>query len=371
MSIRILHVIPTLDRAGAEKQLVLLAKGLSEPPYAEEFQAHVCVLTRDGPLRADLQEAGVDTHLVGKRFKVDPVAWFRLRNHIAGVNPDIVHTWIFAADAYGRTAGRAAGAGRFVTGLRCEDPWKGWKERTVDLHLAKRTNVFVANSKGVRDFYLKYGLPEERLLVIPNGVAPPAPSSVTREELLSELGLPKDATLVGIVSRLWPQKRVKDAIWAADLLKVIRGDVHLLIVGEGPHRRRLETYRNQAEIADRVHFLGARHDVGDLMPHFDVVWSTSAYEGLSNVIMEAMAAARPVVATDIPGTNELITHGKTGMLVPVGDRAALAGCTKTLLEQPDAAARLGEAARESILGEYGIDKMVARYADVYRAVMKQ
>ena len=357
MTVRILHVIPTLDRCGAEKQLTLLARGLSSPPYKGELKVDVCVLTRDGPLRADLEQAGITPQLIGKRFKVDPLAWFRLRHHIKRVRPDIVHTWIFAADAYGRSAGKSAGVKHFVTGLRCEDPWKGWKERVVDRHLAKRTDAFVANSTGVRDFYLEYGLPEEKLQIIPNGVSPAAESSISREELLSRLGLPKETKLIGLVGRLWPQKRIKDAIWAADLLKVIRDDVHLLIIGDGPHRQRLEMYRNQAEIVDKVHFLGERNDVPDLMPHFDVVWSTSAYEGLSNVIMEAMAAAKPVVATDIPGTNELITHGKTGMLVPVGDRAAIAGCTKTLLEQPDAAGRLGEAAKEKILGEYGIDKM--------------
>ncbi len=370
MTTRILHVIPTLDRGGAEKQLTLLAKGLSSGTYSAEFETHVYVLTRDGPLRADLEESDIDTRLIGKRLKIDPIAWFRLRHHVKRLRPDIVHTWIFAADAYGRSAGKAGGAPRFITGLRCEDPWKGWKERFVDLRLAKRTRVFVANSKGVRDFYVKYGLPEEKLQIIPNGVAPAAESPLSREELLSRLGLPKETKLIGLIARLWPQKRIKDAIWAADLLKVIRDDVHLLIIGDGPHRARLETYRNQAEIADKVHFLGARNDIADLLPHFDVIWSTSAYEGLSNVIMEAMAAARPVVATDIPGTNELISHGETGMLFPVGDRAAIAGCTKALLERPDAAKRLGETARERVLAEYGVEKMVARYADLYRHVMR-
>ena len=371
MTVRVLNVIPTLDRCGAEKQLTLLTRGLVTGPDADEFEIHVCVLTRDGPLRADLEEVGVSPHIVGKRFKIDPVAWFRLKHHIKHLRPDIVHTWIFAADAYGRSAGGAAGVRRFVTGLRCADPWKGWKERLVDHWLAKKTSAFVANSKGVRDFYLEYGLPEEKLRIIPNGVSPAPESSVSREELLASLELPKESMLIGLVARLWPQKRIKDAIWAADLLKVVRDDVHLLIIGDGPHRRRLRQYRDQAEIVDKVHFLGERHDVADLMPHFDVVWSTSAYEGLSNVIMEAMAAGRPVVATDIPGTNELITHGETGMLFPIGDRAALAGCTKALLEQPEAAQRLGEAARERILDEYGIDKMVARYADVYRTVMQR
>ena len=140
----------------------------------------------------------------------------------------------------------------------------------------------------------------------------PCPNTpgTTRRQLLAELGLPADSRLVGLVGRLWPQKRVKDAIWATDLLKVIRDDVHLLVIGDGPQRDRLRRYRDQCRIRDKVHFLGERGDVPRFLPHFDVLWSTSGYEGQSNVILEAMAAGVPVVATDIPGTRELVVAGR-------------------------------------------------------------
>ena len=127
---------------------------------------------------------------------------------------------------------------------------------------------------------------------------------------------------------------MKDAIWAADLLKVIRDDVHLLVIGDGPQRDRLRRYRDQVRIGDKVHFLGERGDVPRLLPHFDVLWSTSGYEGQSNVILEAMAAGVPVVATDIPGTRELVISDTTGYLVPVGDRAGFAKYTAPAAERP-------------------------------------
>src|SRR5205823_13545881 len=127
----------------------------------------------------------------------------------------------------------------------------------------------------------------------------------SREELLNELHLPSGSRLVGAVGRLWPQKRLKDLIWATDLLKSTRDDTHLLIVGDGPQRSRLERYAEQNAVLDRVHFLGERADVPRLMPNFDCLWLGSEYEGQSNAILEAMLAGVPVIATDIPGNGDL------------------------------------------------------------------
>jgi len=362
---RILHVIPTLDRSGAEKQMTLLVRGLPR----DEFDVHVCALTRGGPLEADLAQAGIPLTLIGKRWRLDPQAYWRLRRLVRRLRPDLIHTWLFAANSYGRAAGIACGVKCLVAGERCVDPWKGWIELAIDRRLARRTTRIVANSPGVKDFYVGHGLPAEKFVVIPNGIAPAEPSPATRQEILAELGLPEKCYLAGLVGRLWPQKRVKDAIWAADLLKVIRGDVHLLILGDGPHRARLVMFRDQVRIRDRVHFLGHRNDVLRLMPHFDVFWSTSAYEGQSNAIMEALAAGVPVVATDIPGTRDLVVSGETGYLVPLGDRAAVARNTQRLLNDAALARRMGEAGRQRMLTEFTVEKMVQRHAELYRELL--
>jgi glycosyltransferase involved in cell wall biosynthesis len=118
-----------------------------------------------------------------------------------------------------------------------------------------------------------------------------------------------------------------------------------------------------------------------LLPHFDVLWSASAFEGQSNAIMEAMAAGVPVVATDIPGTRDLVVHGTTGYLVPTEGRPVfaptvntsvakgLAGYTNTLLDDPALARRLGQSARQRMLDEFSVERMVARYADLYRRLL--
>ena len=371
MTKKILQIIPTLDRAGAEKQMCLLAQGLPR----DRFDVHVCVLTRSGPLAARLEEAGIPTQLIGKRWKLDPLAFVRLKKHISAVRPDLIHTWLFAADAYGRAAGMAAGTRHFVCGLRCVDPWKSGCELMIDRRLARGTDRIVANSPGVRDFYIKKGLPAEKMTVIANAAVPAravageSSARTARRQLLRELGLPEGARLIGIIGRFWPQKRIKDAIWATDLLKVVRDDVHLLVIGDGPQRDRLLKYRQQIRIADKVHFLGERSDVADLLPHFDVLWSTSGYEGQSNAIMEAMSAGVPVVGTDIPGTRDLVVEGQTGYMVPVGDRAALARAAQRVIDNPELAERLGRASRERMAREVSLAKMIESYAGLYDEVL--
>ena len=255
--------------------------------------------------------AGIPLTIIGKRWKLDPQAFWRLKEHVARLRPDLIHTWMFAANTYGFAAARACGVKNVVIGQRCVDPWKSRLQLAIDRAIGPACRCVVVNSEGVRDFYVAHGTPAERVRVIPNGVAIARPAEPPRGgNCWPSLELPENSRLVGLVGRLWPQKRVKDAIWAADLLKVIRDDVHLLVIGDGPQRDRLRRYRDQCRIRDKVHFLGERGDVPRLMPHFDVLWSTSGYEGQSNVILEAMAAGVPVVATDIPGTRELVVAGR-------------------------------------------------------------
>ncbi|HEV3418639.1 MAG TPA: glycosyltransferase [Pirellulales bacterium] len=365
MTHRILHIIPSLDSHGAEKQLTLLAAGLPR----ERFDVHVCALTRGGPYEAVLREAGIRVTVIGKPWKLDPAAFWRLKREIARLRPDLVHSWLFAGNSYGRAAALAAGVKHLVAAERCVDLWKVWHEFAIDRYLARRTERIVVNSAAVREFYVAHGLPAEKFAVIPNGVPPAAPSPVTRAELLSEIGLPTGAQLIGAIGRLWPQKRVKELIWAADQLKCVRDDVHLLVIGDGPLRSALEQYTRHCEVGDRVHFLGARGDVPRLLPHFDVLWLASGYEGQSNAIMEAMAAGVPVVATDIPGNRDLIVPGETGYLAPLDSRSALAKSTLPILEDADLARRLGAAGKARVTAEFSVERMVNRYAALYRELL--
>jgi glycosyltransferase involved in cell wall biosynthesis len=365
MTRRILHVIATLTRGGAEKQLALLATGLPR----EEFEVHVCALTRGGPLADELRAAQIPTEVIGKQWKYDPLAWWQLKRHIARLRPDVVQTWMFTANAYGRTAARQAGVRHLVASELCVDVWKSWHHLAIDRRLARKSDAVVANSAGVADFYRGHRIPAKKLRVIESGIALPPASTATHDELCDQLGIARGAHLIGAVGRLWHQKRIKDLIWAADLLKVIRDDAHLLIIGDGPQRENLERFCEACRMQDKVHFLGQRNDVMRWMPHFSLLWLASSYEGLPNVVMEAMSVGVPVVATDISGNRDLVTHGVNGFLTPVGDRAGLGRFAHKILEDPALRERLGEAGRQRVLTDFSAEKMIAKHAALYREIL--
>lgn len=363
MPIRILQIVPTLVRGGAEKQLTLLACGLPR----DQFEVHVAALTHDGPYREMLEAHQIPVTVVGKRWKVDPRSFWRLRRLIRELRPDVVHTWIFAANSYGRAAALAAKVPVVIAGERCVDPWKSWHQLAIDRWLAKRTSRLVTNSNGVREFYVDHGLPAEKFVVIPNGIGPR--TNTTGEssvDLRRELHLPDSARLVGAVGRLWPQKRYKDLIWAAELLKAGRGDVHFVIMGDGPNRDELESYAHDVQVHEHVHFLGEREDVPQLLTQLECFWLGSGYEGQSNALMEAMLAGIPVVATDIAGNRDLVVQAETGFLVPVGDAGQFARKTHLLLEDRELSQRLGAAGKQRMINEFSVDKMISRHAELYR-----
>jgi glycosyltransferase involved in cell wall biosynthesis len=152
------------------------------------------------------------------------------------------------------------------------------------------------------------------------------------------------------------------------LLKSTRDDAHLLIIGDGPLRWRLERFTHQSQVEDKVHFLGERSDVPRLMPHFDVLWLGSEYEGQSNAILEAMAAGVPVIAYDIAGNRDLVVPDETGYLIPLGDRFEFTRRTDWLLSDDALCRRMGEAGRARVLREFTVEQMVARHAELYRTL---
>jgi glycosyltransferase involved in cell wall biosynthesis len=363
--IRILFVIPTLDRSGAEKQMTLLATRL---PTAD-FQPEVVALTRGGPYADDLCRHGIPLTVLNKRLKFDPVALFRLRKLIRTRRPDVVHTWLFAGNAYGRLAAGGRRRPRIVVSERCVDTWKAAWQHRVDRWLASRADRLVGNSQSVADFYRERGFPAERIRVIPNGIDLPALDSSARARVRGGLGIPDDAPVAIYVGRLARQKRVDDLIWSAELVRCIHTDFRLLILGDGPERTALQRYVRDLRAENTVLFLGHSSAVTETLQAADQFWLASDFEGQSNSLMEAMSSALPVVASDIPPNRELVDETRTGLLAPVGDRAAFAQAALSLFADADVARRMGQAGRERMTNEFSVEGMVARYADLYREVI--
>ncbi len=365
-------LIPTLDRSGAEKQLVTLACGLSP----DEFQVEVIALTRGGPLESSLAEHGIPLTIIGKRHRIDLAALRRLKRHLARTRPDLLHTWLFAANSYGRLARAASPTTRVIVSERCVDSWKRSWQLWLDRRLIPRTDQFLANSRSVAEFYGSVGIPGTQIEVIANAIdardTPLAtwlsdtPETVDRRKRIrEELGLPPDSVLMTCVGRLATQKRVEDLVWAIELLGHHSPAAHLLVVGDGPLRSDLETFAVQTGCRDRVRFTGHRDDVADIWAASDVAWLASDFEGQSNSLMEAMAAGLPVIASNIPANAELVIDGESGHLVAVGDSAGFARHSRGLLDHPERGRSLGQAARTRMLETYSVQAAVDAHARLY------
>ncbi|MBA3314086.1 MAG: glycosyltransferase [Planctomycetaceae bacterium] len=365
--IRVLLVIPTLDASGAEKQFALLATRLPR----DRFELHVAVLTRSGPYERMIRSAGVPVTVLGKRFKADPIACARLRRLVRQFQPQVMHTWLFAANAYGRLAVGGDGSPAIIVSERCVDSWKSGWQLWLDRKLVGRTAALVANSESVATFYRNAGIPSEKVHVIPNGIEVPPPAVADRSSVLAELGLPRDAKIVASIGRLAKQKRVDVLVWAMQLLRQLTNNVYHLIVGDGPQRGSLERLAKHFTCDDVTRFLGHRSDVSRLLSCVDVFWLASDFEGQSNSVMEAMAAGLPVIASDIPANRELIENGRTGYLVRPGDSVAFAQYADRLLVDRELAGRFGEAARRHLAEHHSVDAMVNGYAALYESFAKQ
>lgn len=363
--IKILLLIPTLDRSGAEKQFALLATGLPR----NEFEVYAAALTRGGPYEQPLREAEIPTAILHKRWKFDPVTLWRLWRLVRQLQPDVLHSWLFAANAYSRFVAGGGLRPKVLVSERCVDTWKSGWQLALDRRQISRTTRLIANSQGVAEFYGEHGFPAERIVVIPNGVEIPDGKSVERDKQWAEFDIPPGSRIVGYVGRLARQKRVHDLVWAMQLLRQLTDRVYFLAVGDGPERGRLERLARHMGCDHLVRFVGHRADASRLIGLMNVLWLASDFEGMSNSVLEAMAAGVPVVASDIPTNRELVVDGETGYLVRVGDSIGFAQFSDRLLADPKTACRMGSAGRERVRQQFNVPKMIERHAELYRQVV--
>jgi len=363
--VKVTMIIPTLVQGGAEKQMSLLATGLPK----SQFQVSVVALTAGGPWQTFLQDHGVPVTVIGKRFKWDPLALGRLQRYLRASRPDLVHTWIFAANVYGRLAARLAGIRSIIVGERCVDLWKTEFHFWLDRRLATGTPAFATNSQGVADFYQQHQIGVGKFHVIPNGSDVLGGWDATaRLSWRRRLGVADDAFLVASVARLWPQKRLKDLIWAIDLVNCKQEQVHLVVAGAGPEEPRLREFAHEAKVADRVHFVGHLPQPASLLQASDLFCLVSEYEGQSNALMEAMHWQVPALVSDITGNRDLIPDTDHGYLCGVGDRMGIARQMVAALEHRAEAAERASRAAQRLQQQFSMSAMIARYADLYRQV---
>lgn len=357
-----------LTYGGAEAQTVHLATGLAE-------RGHEVRLVSILPTRAhasSLAAHGIPVAHVRLDGRV-PASVAAIRDGVRALRdwtPDALVSFVYQSNIMGRVAGRLAGVPVIVSSIRNESFGGRTRERLMRLTDPLAT-ITTTNSAGVAAAMVDRGVvPRGRIRVVPNAVDTDRftpGDDEARAEARRRLEQPEERFCWLGVGRLEPQKAWADAITA---LAGLPAGQHLSIVGEGPDRPALQAQVAAQGLGDRVRLLGHRADVDHLLRGADGLVLSSHWEGLPNVVAEAMASALPVVATDVGGVRELISDPELGVVVPTHDVDALRrGMAQVAAADPADRATMGKRAREAIVAGFGRAEVLDRWETLLRELV--
>lgn len=362
--IHIQHVLLSLQPGGLENGVVNIVNGLDP----SRFRSSLCCLQGAGGFVSRVRAPDVSIHEMGLGRGNDYRLPWRLAQLFRRSRPDIVHTRNPEAFFYGFLGAKLAGVRALVHsehGRIFPDKWhRLWAQRLFSRYT---TTVFAVSEQLKRDLVRKVGLPEARIEVLYNGVDLSRCVPIDRESMRWRLGAGVGDIVIGSVGRLAPVKNYSLLLHAVQGLVAAVGII-VVLVGDGPERTALMAIAQELGLGERVHFLGHRDDVFELLAAMDVFVLPSVSEGMSNTLLEAMAAGVPVVASDVGGNPEIVRDGVDGLLFPTADMVALRERLQKLCVDLHLRECLGKAGRERVLEGFSIEAMIARYERLYQQV---
>ncbi|HEX8463667.1 MAG TPA: glycosyltransferase [Abditibacterium sp.] len=381
--LRIARVVTRLGVGGAAMHVALLTKHLDPREFETRLFAGPTT-SIEGDMLALRGENQIRPILVPSlrrdaAIARDLRALRDLTRHFQSFAPDLVDTHLSTAGFLGRLAAKMARvpavSHTFHINIFGGYAWKPL-ERQLYLRLeraaARWSDRLICLSDDLGAQLLAQGIGEKsqfRTVELGLDLAPfeptPQKTSAARAALREELGLASDAVLIGHISRLAPVKSVKTFIQSAALMRQTRPDINFLVIGDGETRPRLETLARELNLGQNLRFLGLRADIARLNLALDAVALTSLQEGTPVSIIESLAAARPVVASDVGGVSRLIQHEITGLLVPPNAPEAVAAALFRVLNEPQQAQKWGEAGREKMRREFDLGRLVRDYRALY------
>ncbi|MFC1590023.1 glycosyltransferase [Candidatus Omnitrophota bacterium] len=366
---KILFIIDDLTSGGAQRQLSCLVSRVNR----DLFDVNVCSLGKENEYFVEeIKKTGIAMFTISQYGKLDPACLFKLVRLIRRIRPDIVETILFTADSYGRIAAVLTGVPVIVSSQRSVGFWKEGRHLLADRILSRFTKGYIANSEAAKAFLVgRLSITPGIISVIYNGIELSAIShTCDRLKVRKDLDIPSSGFIVGMVARF---ELVKDHRTFMNMAKMIldkREDVHFVLVGDGPLRADMEDLARCWKIDGKISFLGRRRDVYRVYTALDISVLTSSFESCSNVIMESMAAGRPVVAADVGGNPEIVKEGKTGLLFESGNAGDLAQKVLHLAENPGMAEEMGITGRNRLEKSFTVSNMITRTEGFYRKLLE-
>lgn len=365
---KVLHVITTINRGGAENHLIELVRIQAQ----QGLEVVVAYLKGDGYWAPPLRELGVRVEPLGLTRYGDFEPVMKLRALIRSVAPDIVHAHMPPAEIYTRLALLFLRPAQvMVISKHNDEPFfRGPGQRAIGSWVARRAARMIAISDAVNAYALNHlNMSADRVTTVHYGINPRPYEQISenrRQDVRTEWGIPPGAWVIGTVARLVPQKALHVLLMAYAQYRVqARQASRLVLVGRGPLEAELKALSGQLGLENEIIWAGFREDIPVVMNAFDTFVLTSSYEGFGLVLLEAMAAGRPVVASRVSAIPEIVQDGMTGLLRESGDHEGFAHALLGL-EETDVRARLGTAGHDRVLTLFTPERMAEATLSVYK-----
>jgi glycosyltransferase involved in cell wall biosynthesis len=352
---------------GTERQLTELIKRLDR----NRFEAYAISSRQGGQLESELMQAGIAIENFPltclRDFNAIKQLW-RLKNFLLRKEIDLLHTFSLTGNTFGVLAGLLARVPTIITSRRDMGvmiPPLYWP---LQIAFSLCADAIVINAAAIRDMLItKERVSPDKIKLVHNGIDLKSFSidSETRRWARRELGIDEKTVAIGVIAQIKPVKGHRYLLLATQLLKKRLANFRILIIGDGAQRPELEAFSTQLGIKEQTLFLGQRNDVKKLIAAFDIGLLPSLSEGLSNSLLEMMAAGVPAIATDVGGNREIIIDKETGLLVPPANPEAIATAIETLLNDADLSARLANKARKMVMNRFSTEHMVDCMENLY------
>lgn len=363
------YVFPSMDLGGAEKHVIQLASRLRE----RGFETGIVTIFEEGALARAIRKEGLPFVCLKEKEGWRPATFFRIFRWVQSVRPSILHTYLFGFHLFVGLPARLLKVPILISSRRELAHWKKKRHRWLENLGNRFVDRVVSCSEAAKNWALQNErIDPAKVLTLYNGVDLKRFDGTLRDpKIRLEFRVPVGVPLIGTVANFSYEKGYPYLLDAVRRIHERRSDAWFLFVGSGRFEQEMRTEAAASGAGKRIIFAGQRRDIPEILRGLDIFVLASLVEGFPNVLLEAMAMARPVVATNVGGIPELVTSGEEGLLVPARDGKSLAEAVLSLIGDPARASRLGQRALQRIQAGFSLERMVDDYEKLYRTLLRE